>query len=285
MSTFKPETNAMNSILVPTDFSETAKNAGMYAVSLASELGIQKIILYNAYQAPITADPSMPAVQLFDIDILKKTSKEGLEEFRAQLQAACHKPMLFETKAEFQLLTSGVEQLCKDEQIDAIVMGIRGGSKIEEALIGSNTVSVAKHVTVPVFIIPQHASYQSIRQVVLACDFKKVVNTMPVSSIRNLLDITRAKLHILNVSEKQTKADDDFESLMLDTLFQGYQPEYHFIHDTHFADAINHFADANSIDLIVTIPKKHGLFEGLFRKSHTKALAFHSHVPLMVIHE
>jgi nucleotide-binding universal stress UspA family protein len=275
----------MNSILVPTDFSDTAKNAGLYAVSLAEDLGIQKIILYNAYQAPISADPSMPAVQLFDIDVLKKSSKDGLDAFRSQLQSACTKPMLFETKAEFQLLTSGVEQMCKEQSIDAIVMGITGGSKVEEALIGSNTISVAKHVTVPVFIVPKGATYQPIKQVVLACDFRKVVDTMPVAAIKNVLDTTRPKLHILNVSEKPTKPEEQFESLLLDTLFQGYAPEYHFIHDTHFAEAINHFADQNAIDLIITIPKKHGLFEGLFRKSHTKSLAFHSHVPLMVIHE
>jgi nucleotide-binding universal stress UspA family protein len=164
-------------------------------------------------------------------------------------------------------------------------MGITGGSKVEEALMGSNTISVAKHVTIPVFIIPKGAQYKPIRQVVLACDFRKVVDTMPVTAIKNILDGTKANLHILNVSEKPTKPNEEFESLLLQTLFEGYQPEYHFIHDTHFAEAINHFADTNAIDLIITIPKKHGLFEGLFRKSHTKSLAFHSHVPLMVIHE
>jgi nucleotide-binding universal stress UspA family protein len=164
-------------------------------------------------------------------------------------------------------------------------MGVTGGNKVEEVLIGSNTISVAKHVTVPVFIIPKNASYRKLEQIVLACDFKKVVDSMPVQAIKNILDVTKAKLHILNVSEKNTKPDEAFESLLLDTLFQGYQPEYHFIHDTHFTEAINHFADEHAIDLIITIPKKHGLFEGLFRKSHTRSLAFHSHVPLMVIHE
>lgn len=285
MNNFKQNYNAMNSILVPTDFSETSRNAGLYAVSLAEDLGIQKIILYNAYQAPISADPSMPAVQLFDIDVLKKTSTDGLERFREQLQSACTKPMLFETKAEFQLLTSGVEELCRQQQIDAVVMGITGGSKVEEVLIGSNTISVAKHVTIPVFIVPAGASYKSIRQVVLACDFRKVVDTMPVGAIRNVLESTRAHLHILNVSENATRPDEAFESLLLDTLFQGFSPEYHFIHDTHFTEAINHFVDENAIDLIITIPKKHGLFEGLFHRSHTRSLAFHSHIPLMVIHE
>jgi len=275
----------MNSILVPTDFSDTAKNAGLYALALAEALGIQKIILYNAYQAPVSADPSMPAVQLFDIDVLKKTSTDGLEEFRAMLQSACRQPMLFETRSAFQLLTSGVEDICKKEKIDAVVMGITGGNKVEEVLIGSNTISVAKHVTVPVFIIPPGATYQSIRQVVLACDFKKVVDTMPADGIKNILRITGAALHILNVSATDTKPDEAFESLLLDTMFREFDPQYHFIHDTHFTEAINHFADEHHIDLIITIPKKHGLFEGLFKKSHTKELAFHSHVPLMVIHE
>jgi nucleotide-binding universal stress UspA family protein len=275
----------MTTILVPTDFSDTARNAALYAIELACDLSIQNIILYNAYQAPVSADPSMPAVQLFDIDVLKKSSRDGLEKFRDELQSSCTRPLLFEIKSEFQLLTSGVEELCKQQPIDAVVMGITGGNKVEEVLIGSNTISVAKHVHVPVFIVPHNASYKKIKEVVLACDFKKVAETMPVKAIKNILDLTKAHLHILNVSEKPTKPGDQFESLLLDNLFQGYNPEYHFIHDTHFAEAINNFADSNSIDLIITIPKKHGLFEGLFKKSHTKSLAFHSHVPLMVIHE
>lgn len=275
----------MNSILVPTDFSDIAMNAGRYAVALACDLGIQKIILYNAYQAPISADPSMPAVQLFDIDVLKKSSEEGLQKFMTTLQTSCSKPMLFETKSEFQTLTAGVEDLCKSEQIDLVVMGITGGSRVEEVLIGSNTISVAKHVTVPVFIIPRNAQYKKINNILLACDFKKVVDTMPVNAIRALVENTQSKLHILNVSESATRPDEDFESLLLDTLFQGCDPEYHFLHDTHFTEAINHFADTHAIDLIITIPKKHGLFEGLFRKSHTRSLAFHTHLPLMVIHE
>lgn len=275
----------MNSILIPTDFSETSMNAARYAVSLACDIGIQKIILYNAYQAPIAADPSMPAVQLFDIDVLKKSSEDGLNEFRSALEALCNRPILFETISEFQLLTSGVEELSKQQPIDAIVMGVTGGSKVEEVLIGSNTISIAKHVTVPVFIIPHNSTYRNIQHIMLACDFKKVAETMPVNAIRHLLDITKARLHILHVSEKETKAVENSENSLLETLFSGYGPQFHFIHDTHFTEAINHFADEHAIDLIITIPKKHGLFEGLFKKSHTKSLAFHSHVPLMVIHE
>ncbi|MCU0321134.1 MAG: universal stress protein [Chitinophagaceae bacterium] len=48
---------------------------------------------------------------------------------------------------------------------------------------------------------------------------------------------------------------------------------------------INEFADANSTDIVIVIPQKHGLFESIFTKSHTKQLAFHSHIPIMVVHD
>ena len=69
------------------------------------------------------------------------------------------------------------------------------------------------------------------------------------------------------------------------TLFEGFKPEYHFAEDTDFTECINEFVAAKSIDLIITIPKKHGLIDSLFKRSHTKMLAFHSHVPLLVIHD
>lgn len=277
----------MKTILVPTDFSDTAKNAADYAVALAGEIDATKIILYNAYQAPVSADPSMPAVQLFDMDVLKKSSEDGLKNFARELQSRCGDKLVVETRSEFQLLTSGIENLCKKESIDLVVMGITGGSKVEEVLIGSNTISVAKHVHVPVIIVPHHAKYTSIKEVVLACDFKQVKETTPVAPIRQLLDLTKSKFFVLNIDDnnKNFTPDTPHENVVLHALFEGYNPQYHFINDKHFTEAINQFVDANEVDLIITIPKKHGWFEGLFKRSHTRQLAYHSHVPLMVIHE
>ena len=48
---------------------------------------------------------------------------------------------------------------------------------------------------------------------------------------------------------------------------------------------INDFVTEHQINLVITIPKKHGLFDRLFKRSHTKHLAFHTHIPIMCIHE
>ena len=52
-----------------------------------------------------------------------------------------------------------------------------------------------------------------------------------------------------------------------------------------FTTSINQFAEEHAVDLIITIPKHHGLLDSLFTTSHTTKLAFHSHLPLMVIHK
>jgi nucleotide-binding universal stress UspA family protein len=277
----------MHTILVPTDFSATAKNAAVYAVGLAKQVGAKKIVLYNSYQAPVGIDPMVPAIQLLDIDLLKKNSEEGLEQFKSQLKTTVADHIPIDTLSEFNLLAAGLDEVCKKVDADLIVMGITGGGALEENLVGSNTISVAKHSTVPVIIVPANASFAPIKEVLLACDYKKVVETTPVQPIKNLLAATGAKLFVLNVDHNNKAYDSEvpFESLMLDTLLQGCNPEYHFVDSPDFTEAINAFAREKEVDIIITIPKKHGWFENLFRKSHTKMLAFHSDVPLMVIHE
>ncbi|MEX6686098.1 universal stress protein [Danxiaibacter flavus] len=278
----------MKTILVPTDFSDVARNASEYAVQLANQIGATKLIFYNAYQVPVVVDAMVAPVELIGVDEIRKSSEENIQNFIEGLKERTNSgTLVFEAMSEFNLLSENIDDICKELNVDLIVMGVTGGGKAKEVLIGSTTISVAKNTNVPVVIVPAEATYTPIKQIVLACDFKKVVETTPIEPIKLLLDTTKAKLLVLNIDHEQKKftADTPFESLMLDTLLQGYNPEYYFVDNPDFTEGINNFVLEKHADIIITIPKKHGLFDSLFRRSHTKMLAFHSHVPLMVIHE
>jgi len=276
----------MNTILVPTDFSPAARNAAMYAISFAKQLGSKKIILYNAYQTPIVTDANMAIIDAVDIQELKQASETNLEAFKQTLITFCENDIQLETLSEFGTLTLDINEVCENTKTGIIVMGVTGSGKIAESLIGSFAIDVSRKATVPVIIVPPDAGYTAIKEIMLACDFSKVVETTPVDAIKKIMAETKAKLFVVNIDHKQKHftAETPFESLMLDTLLQGYNPEYHFLDDADFVHAINKFAVDKQVDLIITIPKKMGWFDALFHKSHTKALAFHSHVPLMVVH-
>lgn len=277
----------MKKILVPTDFSATAKNAAFYALQLAAQLHCDEVILYHGYQAPVNIDPMVPTIVMPDIDTLKKSSEQALAHFKAVVYPFCEPGIQVSTLARYDHLGDGLDDICRETGAALIVMGITGTSLLEEKLIGSNALSVAANGTVPVIIVPPKAVFTKIEEVMLACDFKKVVETTPVQPIKNMLDATGARLFVLHVDHenKQWSANTPFESLMLDTILYGYKPEYLFENNNNFVEAVNIVALEKMIDLIITIPKKHGLFEGLFHTSATKKLAYHSHVPIMVIHE
>ncbi len=276
----------MKTILVPIDFSATATNASNYALALAKQYGINRIVLYNAYQAPVSVDPMVPTVQLLDIDLMKKSSQEGLTQAKKALEHLDSKDIQIDTFSEYNILTGGINELCAAVSADLVVMGITGGGAVTETLIGSNAVSVSQHSKLPVIIVPPNSVFEKINKLVLACDFEQVEETTPMKPLTKLLEITGAELHVLHVNTPSNKIiDHSFENMILDRLLKEFSPTYHFIENESFTAGINLFSEKNKIDLIITMPKKHGFFDSLFKKSHTKKLAFHSHLPLMVMHD
>ncbi|MEP7317414.1 MAG: universal stress protein, partial [Panacibacter sp.] len=189
----------MNIILVPTDFSETAKNAAVYAINFAKQMNGKKIILYNTYQSPPVVDVNMALVETVDVNLLKKSSEDNLEIFRQQLQPLCGSEIELTTVSEYGMLSADINDICATYHADVIVMGVTGAGKLTETLIGSYAVDVSRRSQTPVIIVPPGAGYTAIEEIVLACDFTKVAETTPVAAIKNVLNATAAKLFVINI--------------------------------------------------------------------------------------
>ena len=277
----------METILVPTDFSATAKNAALYALKLADQLKIKKIILYNAYQAPpILTEATIPVMPMLDIDSLRDISNEGMKNFKNQILAECPVGVLIEDKTAFAVLSDEIKDITKDAGADLIVIGISGTSKMEEMMIGSTATSIMKHAEIPVIIIPEDVKSNHIKNILFACDYKKVLEPSTLQYLKKMLDATGAKLHVVNFYENKGEINSDkmHQQEVLVSQLENYQPKIHSIYNPDFVEGINAFVEEYSIDLVISVPKKHGFFEGIFKESHSKQLAFHSHVPMMFIH-
>ncbi|HVI48876.1 MAG TPA: universal stress protein [Chitinophaga sp.] len=277
----------MKTILIPTDFSDTAYNAASYALALASQLGTSRIILYHAYEL-IVPIPDVPtAVPMVNPEDLRESSMEGLEKMKKELAPLLPAGATVVTRADNTLLAATIDSVCRQEEVDLIVMGITGGSKMEEIFVGSNTIDVVKHTTCPVLITHGNTTFAPIRKIVFACDLRKVADTTPIEPLKKFLGAFNGELHVINIDHESRNftTDTPFETLMLDTLLEDYQPEYHFIDNPNIVQGIVEFAENIHADLIITIPKKHGLFESIFKRSNTSKLAFKTQIPLLTIHE
>lgn len=275
----------MKKFLVPTDFSDTSKNAARYAVELAQDDPETTIILYNLYDK---LAPGSDGSLLTETD---EDRKKVLNQALANLEIELHEISTVRIEyvaEEGNSLVESVERYVRYNGIDVVIMGITGATRLEQIFMGSNALNMARQGVCPVIIVPPKAEFKKIENVLLASDFKQVRTTTPVAQIKKILEIFKPNLHIVNVdSEHYVQLTDEYkaERAWLEKTFEAYNPEFYFIRMFDFLDAISNFTTDHNIDLIITVPRKHSFLSGLYKTSHTKKLAYHSHVPVVAIHE
>lgn len=284
----------MKTILVPVDYSDTAKNAAVYALALAQQIHAKQIILYNAFQPPMpidamsaTVDGNYNTLGLYDVDNMAESNRLHLEKLRQELTAGYSGPVEVSCISEFNMLRDGVEAICQDAEVHLVVMGISEAGGFAEAFAGSTSLEVARHICTPVIIVPHNASYHPVKQILFTCDYNNVLDTVPVDFIKQLVTVSDAQLFVLHVNTDSSGGEEKMLQAQQTALQQTLQdiPVHYRTIDYHsFIDAVNIFAVQHNIDLVVAIPKRHSFFERLFLASHTKALAFHTDIPLLLVH-
>jgi len=275
----------MKTIIIPTDFSPAADNAVNYGVDMA--LAIEgSVLLFHVYNIPIALG-DVP-VALLSVDELKNAAEANIAQLKKSLEHVTSGKIKIYTETRLGNVVDELEELTKKIRPFAVVMGTTGISAVERTLFGSNTLTAIKHLTCPVICVPKGKEYgNGVRKIGLACDFKEVVDTTPVAEIKEFVKEFHAQLFVLNVDydNRQVTPDTPEQSALLHTALEEVHPEYHFITHKDIENGINEFAETHNLDLLIAIPKKHKLLEGLFRKSSTKQLVFESHVPVMCVHE
>lgn len=275
----------MKTLIIPTDFSPIAINALHYAIDMAKKINAS-LLLLHVYQVPVSY--SDVPIMLVSVEELRKSAEERLENLRKEVEHITSGSVKIYTEAKMGNVTDELETLCNKIKPFAVVMGTKGASGIERVLFGSNTLTAIRHLTWPVLCVPPGKNFgDGIKKIGFACDFKNIVNTTPAATIKGIVKEFGAELHVLNVDyrDRHFTPDTPEQSALLHTLLEEAKPEYHFIEHKDIEDGINEFAEKNNLDMIITIPKKHKLLDGIFKPSSTKQLVYQSHVPVMCIHE
>ncbi|MBK5270063.1 MAG: universal stress protein [Bacteroidia bacterium] len=275
----------MKTIIIPTDFSPIATNALHYGIDMAQAINAS-ILLLNVYQVPVTIS-DVPVV-LISVEELQKNAEERLASLKKEAEHISSGKLKIYTEALLGNVSDEIENLCNKINPFAVVMGTVGASAAERIFFGSNTLSAIRHLTWPVISVPPGKRFgDGIKKIGFACDFRDVVKTTPTHFIKEFVKEFNAELHVLNVDyrERHFKPETPEESLFLHTMLEDAKPSYHFIEHKDIEDGINEFAEKNNIDLLIAIPKKHKLLEGIFKPSSTKQLVVQSHIPVMCIHE
>jgi nucleotide-binding universal stress UspA family protein len=277
----------MKTIIVPTDFSPVAMNALRYALDMARAIDA-RIILLNTYQVPVSySDAPVSPVTTISIDDIKIASEQRLADLNQEVARISGGSAKVNTEARLGNTVDTLEEMCSSLKPFAVVMGSHGSTGIERMIMGSTTLSVIRNLRHPVIVVPPGTSYKEIKKIGLACDFKDVVETIPVDYIKAIVNEFDAELYVLNVNPEGESYDANtpLESAWLDSLLGDIKPNYYFLQRDDIVEGINEFSEKHNLDVVIVIPKKHNLLEKIFHKSRSKELVRNAHIPIVSIHE
>jgi nucleotide-binding universal stress UspA family protein len=275
----------MKPIIVLTDFSPVALNAVKYAADLVSAMN-SDLVLMHVCRLPVayTEVPIIPDT----MSALMKEAEDKLSALKTDLASQPGNKINISCEVRTGTVISEAENLADSLSPYAIVMGSYGKDSLERMIFGSNTIDAMKNLTCPLIVVPADGKFKTIRKIGLACDLKRVAETAPVEEIRALVKQFNAELHVIHVNREDegvyTK-EKIAEAGLLQEMLSDMNPVYDFLNNVDIDKGLSDYIEKHDIDMLVIIPKKHGLFGKFFRKSNAKQLLLHTHVPLMSVHE
>jgi len=277
----------MQNILVPVDFSPTSQNAALYAAGLAEQIGSKKLVLYNAFQTILSNFHANPDGEGLDEQDLRPLQEDAMHALKLEMLRNTSANLRIESHCVYEGFEDDLTEVCKKTNTQWVVMGITGGGKLKEKLIGSHTLKVARNSANQVIIVPPNARFSAIRKVMLLTDYNHVDETTPFDVIHQVIIHTQASLDVVHIeadpaSKERHTAIIQKESVEMHRHLLPYFPQYLTAYNPSFEQAIHDITKERAIDLIIIIPKKIGFFDRLLNASHTDLLAFHSHVPILV---
>jgi len=275
---------AMETILVPTDFSPAAKGAAEYALEFA-EFFDAKLILVNAFSIPMANTDTM-----FPLDVvmpLQNVAAKNLETLKSELLLQSEKNIDIECEAEMGSAYDVIDFISKKYDVDLIVMGITSEAGIiKEHLIGSSAVKVARNIEIPTFIIPEGVKYHPIRHISFACDMEKTGQISLINIVKSFCKMFEAELEIVNVEglEEEVSYEKARTSVYIEKKLEEIKHKIVYVSENKVGKGIEDYLESMPTDILVVNPKKHNIFHTLFKENITNELAFHVHVPILAIH-
>lgn len=260
----------MHRIILPVDFSETSLNAARYTAGMLAGKENTVVTIYHNYETNNDADISM----IYQESLKKEFDIAGVKEIE------CEHDMGGD-------LIENISRLSKATGATLVIMGITGKSAIRQVMFGSNTLKLIDRNFCPVMIIPPDATYKGIANMAFASDFKNVEVSTPAALINAVLGIFNSKLHVINIGKEnvtQLPPELNEGKIKLKEMFQQFNPEFHFLIKNNFYDALDNFIKEKNIDVLITVPKHQSNSSSLFKSTHTKKLAYHSHIPILAAH-
>lgn len=267
-------------ILLPTDFSDNAWSAVVYALKLYVD---KECTFYFLHTTSIIASKIS---KKYTKDIKENALKELLELKEMAEASSANANHTFEIVLNGDNLYNAIENEILKHKIDLVIMGTKGATAAKELFFGSNTVNIVKKMRLcPVLIVPFEYDFVEPKQIAFPTDFNRFYNEKELNHLKKLADLFNSEIRIVHIkTENQLNDIQEYNYLMLKHFLKDYKCSYHWMPDyTNKVEEINVFIEDLKINILTMINYWHSLMENLFNEPVIKKIGLQPKVPFLVI--
>jgi nucleotide-binding universal stress UspA family protein len=271
----------ISTIVIPTDFSETATQALQYGLSFAKKINATVHVIHINQVAMVDATMPAETYQMFVKEIEDHTHEQFLKLEEQYLKNA---GVPYLTESTYGFVADEICDYATKNEADLILLGTTGASGAAEILFGSNAASVVAKTKVPVMVIPKNTTYKYLTRIVYATDYNEpeFPAVMRLIYFAEQYDCPLDIVHVKSESDRYFNAENNF---FKKNKAQFSYPNMSFI-DLEKGDivkSINQYIEDKQVDLLVMAKHNRSFFDRLFHSSLSKKMAIHSHIPLLVL--
>lgn len=278
----------MKKILFPTDFSETANNAFVYALKLAKSIDAEIYVL-NTYEMPVISTTSAGQPELIQ-NVYNSIELNNFENYKKQvpkLRTIADEIDCGDIKLTFifeeGIMISILKKIISEDHIDFIVMGTNGNSGFEKKLLGSNTVHVMENISIPILSVPRKAEFKRLNNF----GFATILRESDKPGLQQIIKIAKsltADVKVLHVLRKENPAAMEVLNSWKEE-FKEPNVTFHTVLNEKLEESVFFFIDDQLIDVMCIVKRQLNFFEKLFTTSLSKQLSYHADVPVLVLKE
>lgn len=275
----------IDSILIPTDFSELSESALKIGVAIAkrqkAKITLLHVIDRFAYLQP--AEVFIPEVKL---------SPDHIAEIKERMSKISNR-MLIDTgvTVEGEILDGQPsEVICSyafKKKFSLIVMGTHGTSGVKEFFIGSEAFRVVKNAPCPVLTVPGNWQKTYFEKVLLPIRLKPGAIEKYFYA-RPIIEKNNSELFLLGLSDK--KSPDELKKIvsLIDRLrsqLQNDNVDFRTIYcpSEDFTKTVTETAKQSQIDLIILTANLDYNFKAYFVGPFSQQIVNHSPIPVLSI--
>ncbi|MFS4455843.1 universal stress protein [Maribacter sp. 2304DJ31-5] len=257
--------NSISKILVPYDFSQSAKQALDYTVDFVGDEAI-KIDLIHISDNP-------------DHNKMRETYDGLCEAYKDKLKI----PLTWAIGWD-GTVTDIVIEAQREKEVDLIIMGTSGLSGDND---DSQTSRLVERANCPVLVVPENSKKKALKNISLVLGKDEIDSPKSLNTLLGISQKFNAKVHVLTVQNTSgifgySQNDEKNENTLMYYL-ENFYSEHTFIENPDIVEGVFSYADEHNIDMIAILPRNHIKHDVPSDGLLTKELVLRAKIPVLTI--